>query len=90
MVTRNLSLRERLPAGAHVAGYSWQYAVQGAGYSLSAVFAGLALDRSTPSLAILAGVGITVLLAGVSAAVEQRIPPVHRMTGAQGAADRSS
>jgi predicted MFS family arabinose efflux permease len=70
MVTRNLSLRERLPENAHTAGYSVMYSVQGIGYALSAVFAGLMLDRATPSAAILTGVAFTVLLGGASAIAE--------------------
>src|SRR5262249_23145392 len=37
LVTRNLSLRDRLPESAHAAGYSVMYAVQGVGYSLTAL-----------------------------------------------------
>ena len=71
MVTRNLSLRESLPANAHTGGYSLQYAVQGVGYSLSAIFAGLVLDRSTPNVAVLGGVAITVLLVVISTVAER-------------------
>ncbi|MFD9790939.1 MFS transporter [Streptomyces sp. NPDC059070] len=73
MVTRSLSLRERLPEHAHTAGYSIQYAVQGVGYTLTASVAAIVLDRSTPVVAILGGVVITVLLTLVSAAAEVRV-----------------
>ncbi|MFG2146886.1 MFS transporter [Streptomyces sp. NPDC048696] len=72
MVTRSLSLRERLPEHAHTAGYSIQYAVQGVGYTLTASVAAIVLDGSTPVVAILGGVVITLLLTGVSAAAELR------------------
>ncbi|UXY22625.1 hypothetical protein N8I84_30905 [Streptomyces cynarae] len=75
MVTRNLSLREALPNSAHTAGYSVMYAVQGIGYSLSAVFAAVMLDRSTPSAAILTGVAFTLLLTAVSTLAERRAQP---------------
>jgi predicted MFS family arabinose efflux permease len=75
MVTRNLSLREALPSSAHTAGYSVMYAVQGIGYSLSAVFAAVMLDRSTPSAAILTGVAFTLLLTAVSTLAERRAQP---------------
>jgi hypothetical protein len=72
LITRNLSLRQQLPEHAHTAGYSVMYAVQGIGYSISAIFAAVALDRSTPSTAILVGVAITLLLAGISVLAERR------------------
>ncbi|MCX4783051.1 MFS transporter [Streptomyces sp. NBC_01264] len=75
MVTRSMSLRERLPEHAHTAGYSIQYAVQGVGYTLTASVAATVLSGSTPVVAILGGVGITVLLTLISAAAELRRRP---------------
>ncbi|MBO1416841.1 hypothetical protein, partial [Streptomyces sp. FH025] len=77
MVTRNLSLREVLPATAHTAGYSVMYSVQGVGYSLSAVLAAVMLDRFAPSTAILVGVALAAALAGVSTLAERRLGPAH-------------
>ncbi|MEV0223954.1 MFS transporter [Streptomyces sp. NPDC050704] len=71
MVTRNLSLRERLPARAHAAAYSVMYAVGGLGYSLAASFSAMALNLASPSAAILGGVAITVLITAVSAIAER-------------------
>lgn len=75
MVTRSMSLRQRLPEHAHTAGYSIQYAVQGVGYTITASVAATVLSGSTPVVAILGGVGITVLLTLVSAAAELRRRP---------------
>jgi hypothetical protein len=74
MVTRNLSLRQHLAKDLHAAGYSWMYAVQGAGYSVSAVLAAAMLARHNPVGAIFVGVVLTVLLGGVSALAEVRRP----------------
>ncbi|WP_063760042.1 MFS transporter [Streptomyces sclerotialus] len=81
MVTRSLSLRERLPEHAHTAGYSIQYAVQGVGYTITASAAAAVLAGSTPVAAILGGVVITVLLTLISAVAELR----HRGTKPSGA-----
>jgi hypothetical protein len=75
MVTRNLSLRERLPEVAHAAGYSTMYAVQGVGYTAAAIGAAVMLDHVSPVAAVLIGVALTVLLAGVSALAELRHQP---------------
>ncbi|MFE5858864.1 MFS transporter [Streptomyces sp. NPDC056500] len=72
MVTRNLSLRERLPAHAHVAAYSVMYAVGGLGYGLAASLSAVALELGSPSVAILGGVAITLLITAVSAMAESR------------------
>ncbi|MFG2995344.1 MFS transporter [Streptomyces sp. NPDC048340] len=77
MVTRSMSLRERLPEHAHTAGYSIQYAVQGVGYTITASVAATVLSGSTPVVAILGGVGITLLLTLVSAAAELRRRPAR-------------
>ncbi|MFB7292250.1 MFS transporter [Actinacidiphila glaucinigra] len=75
MVTRNLSLRERLPESAHAAAYSVMYAVQGLGYSLTASLTAVALDLATPSTAILGGVAITLVITVVSAIAERGTAP---------------
>ncbi|WP_219692677.1 MFS transporter, partial [Streptomyces anatolicus] len=62
MLTRNLSLREVLPPSALAAGYSVMYAAVGAGYAASGSLAGALLSVVSPSTAILAGVGLGVLL----------------------------
>ncbi|WP_399926414.1 MFS transporter [Streptomyces kanamyceticus] len=62
MLTRNLSLREVLPPSALAAGYSVMYAAIGAGYAASGSLAGGLLSVVSPSAAILAGVGLGVLL----------------------------
>ncbi|WP_240966035.1 MFS transporter [Streptomyces zingiberis] len=65
MLTRNLSLREALPPGALAAGYSVMYAAAGAGYAATGSLAGALLKAVAPSTAILAGVGLTLVLTGV-------------------------
>ncbi|MGW0879888.1 MFS transporter [Streptomyces sp. NPDC002671] len=65
MLTRNLSLRESLPPDALAAGYSVMYAAVGAGYAATGSLAGALLGVTTPSTAMLAGVGVTLTLAGV-------------------------
>ncbi|MET9481547.1 MFS transporter [Streptomyces sp. NPDC006638] len=75
MVTRNLSLRERLPEHAHAAAYSVMYAVQGVGYSLTASLSAVALNLATPSVAILGGVALTLLITAVSAVAERSSAP---------------
>ncbi|MDT6983935.1 MFS transporter [Streptomyces lusitanus] len=75
MVTRNLSLRERLPEHAHAAAYSVMYAVQGVGYSATASLSAVALDLASPSVAILGGVAITLLITAVSALAERGPEP---------------
>ncbi|MDR7273622.1 hypothetical protein [Catenuloplanes atrovinosus] len=72
LVTRSLSLREQLPEPLHAAGYSLMYAVQGVGYSISAVVAAFVLSRGNPVLAILAGVALTVVLIVLSTVRETR------------------
>ena len=74
MVTRSLSLRERLPQHAHAAAYSVMYAVGGAGYSLTASLSAVALDLTGPVTAILGGVAVSVLVTAISAAAERRSP----------------
>ncbi|MEV0976867.1 MFS transporter [Streptomyces sp. NPDC049915] len=65
MLTRNLALREALPASALAAGYSVMYAAAGAGYAATGSLAGALLKVTTPSTAVLAGVGLTLLLTAV-------------------------
>jgi hypothetical protein len=66
-LTRNLSLREALPPSAHAAGYSVMYAATGAGYAASAALAGAVQSAASPTVAILAGAGLTLLLTVASA-----------------------
>jgi hypothetical protein len=66
-LSRNLSLREALPPSTHAAGYSVMYAATGLGYAASATLAGVVQSAASPSIAILAGVGLTVLLTVASA-----------------------
>ncbi|MGW0831786.1 MFS transporter [Streptomyces prunicolor] len=72
MVTRNLSLRERVPSDMLAAGYSVMYAVQGVGYSLTASLAALVLAHAEPAAAVLSGAALTLLLTLVSALAERR------------------
>lgn len=72
MVTRNLSLRERVPSGMLAAGYSVMYAVQGVGYSLTATVAAAVLAHAQPAVAVLSGAALTLLLTLVSALAERR------------------
>jgi hypothetical protein len=65
LLTRNLSLREALPPSALAAGYAVMYAAAGAGYALTGSFAGALLKVTAPSTAILAGVGLTLVLTAV-------------------------
>ncbi|WP_199549282.1 MFS transporter, partial [Streptomyces sp. N35] len=65
LLTRNLALRATLPASALAAGYSVMYAAVGAGYALSGSLAGLLMNLTTASNAILAGVALTLALTAV-------------------------
>lgn len=62
LITRNLSLREALPASALAAGYSVMYAAAGVGYAAAGSLAGALLQVTEPSTAVLAGVGLTLVL----------------------------
>jgi hypothetical protein len=77
-LTRNLSLREALPPSAHAAGYSVMYAATGVGYAASATLAGAVQKAASPSVAIFAGVALTLLLTVASAAGEFRAPRPKR------------
>jgi MFS family permease len=79
MVTRSLTLRERLPEHAQAAGYSVMYAVGGLGYSLTASLSAVALDLVGPPTAILGGVAITLVLVVVSTLAERK--PVRHGSG---------
>lgn len=65
LVTRNLSLREALPASALAAGYSVMYAAAGVGYAAAGSLAGALLQVTAPSTAVLAGVALTLVLTAV-------------------------
>jgi hypothetical protein len=71
-LSRALSLRETLPPSAHAAAYSVMYAATGAGYAASATLAGAVQSAAAPSVAVLAGVGLTVALIATSATGELR------------------
>lgn len=66
MITRGLALRVSLPDHAQSAGYSLMYAVQGAGYSVTAALASVLIGHVPVSAAILSGVAIAAVLAAVS------------------------
>ena len=72
LISRNLSLRERLPEDTHAAGYSLMYAGSGIGYGVSGVVMGAALATGNPVLGMLAGAGVTLLITLVSAVTEAR------------------
>ncbi|MGW1890017.1 MFS transporter [Streptomyces sp. NPDC002004] len=92
MLTRNLQLREALPPSALAAGYSLMYAAVGAGYAMTGSLAGGLLSVVAPSTAILAGVGLTVLLMVAGAVGERRMRPStgRPATGDGGSTGRSS
>ncbi|MEV6104042.1 MFS transporter [Streptomyces sp. NPDC051940] len=73
LITRNLRLRETMPASALGAGYSVMYAASGVGYGTSAVLSGVMLSFASPSVAVLVGVVLTLLFA-VAAEVGERRP----------------
>ncbi|WP_329559661.1 MFS transporter [Streptomyces uncialis] len=73
LLARNLSLREVLPPSAVAAGYSLMYAAVGAGYAAAGSLAGVLLGVTTPSGAMLAGVGLTAVLIVVAAVGERRL-----------------
>lgn len=83
LVTRNLRVREVLPRRAHAGGYSFMYAVQGVGYSASAVLAGMLLAHATPRLAILSGAALTLLITVLGAVGDRRRPPTVVVTQPQ-------
>ncbi|MEV4189911.1 MFS transporter [Streptomyces toxytricini] len=83
MVSRSLSLRDRLPEHAHAAGYSMMYAVQGAGYSLTASLSALVLRVADASTAILGGVVVAVVITAVSALAERGPARAGRPLGAE-------
>lgn len=67
MLTRNLSLREALPPSAYAAGYSVMYTASAVGYAASATLSGVVQKAAAPSVAILTGAGLTLLLTAASA-----------------------
>ncbi|GHE73859.1 hypothetical protein GCM10018785_47450 [Streptomyces longispororuber] len=77
MLSRNLTLREVLPPSVLAAGYSVMYAAVGAGYAVTGALAGGLLRVVAPSTAILAGVGLTVVLTLVGTLTELR--PARRV-----------
>jgi hypothetical protein len=67
-----------LPPSALAAGYSVMYAAVGAGYAVTGTLSGVLLRSVAPSTAILAGVGLTLLLTVVGVLRE---PTRDRSTG---------
>ncbi|MBT2533917.1 hypothetical protein J7E83_17660 [Arthrobacter sp. ISL-48] len=78
LITRNLALRERLPAHLHAGGYSMMYAVQGVGYGIAASLSAVIMQIGTPQDAAVAGIVAAVALTMVSAvgegAARKRMP----------------
>ncbi|WP_078887725.1 MFS transporter [Streptomyces sp. NRRL S-118] len=87
MVTRNMRLREVLPASALAAGYAVMYAAIGAGYAASGTLAGGLLRVVSPSTAILAGVGLTLVLTAIGAVGERRLASGVRDAAGDAAGD---
>ncbi|MEU6482604.1 MFS transporter [Streptomyces sp. NPDC046887] len=95
-LARNLQLRQVLPPSLLAAGFSVNYAFVGAGYAVSGALAGALLHWVAPSTAILAAVGLGLLLTAGGAFGERRLlrprslpglrPDVPRGAGAEGAA----
>lgn len=84
LVTRNLSLRETLPADALAAGYSVMYAAASAGYAAAGSLAGALLQVTAPSTAVLAGVALTLVLTAVGWWGETRSGESSARVSAQG------
>ncbi|MGX2995327.1 MFS transporter [Streptomyces sp. JNUCC 64] len=74
LLVRNLALREALPPSAVAAGYSVMYAVVGAGYAAAGSLAGVLLEVTTPSGAILGGAALVAVLIVAAAVGERRVP----------------
>ncbi|MGW5049853.1 MFS transporter [Actinokineospora sp. NPDC004072] len=72
LITRNLSLRDRLPEAAHTAGYSIMYATTGVGYGITAATTATVMATTTPAAAILGGGVIVLILVLASALAERR------------------
>ncbi|GAA0601085.1 MFS transporter [Streptomyces crystallinus] len=86
MLTRNLLLREVLPPSALAAGYSVMYAAVGAGYAVTGTLSGVLLRWVSPSTAILAGVGLTLLLTVLGVLREPARDPAPQPAGSLPAA----
>ncbi|MFD7291677.1 hypothetical protein ACFV9W_00180 [Streptomyces sp. NPDC059897] len=74
MVTRSLSLRERLPEHAHAGAYSVMYAAGGVGYGLTAALSAVVLSAASPAAAVAGGAGVALLATAVSALAERGVP----------------
>jgi hypothetical protein len=83
-LSRNLSLRQSLPPSAQAAGYSVMYAATGVGYAASAILAGAVQNAASPSVAILAGGGVALLLTATSAVGEIAPQRRHRARASAG------
>ncbi len=78
MVSRSLTLRERLPAHAHAPAYSLMYAAAAVGYSSSAGISAVALEMASASVAIVIGVVVTLVITVVSALGDRSAVNVDR------------
>ncbi|MFZ3554850.1 MFS transporter [Streptomyces sp. BH055] len=74
MITRSLSLRERLPEHAHAGAYSVMYAAGGIGYGLTAVLSAVVLDAASPAAAVAGGAAVALVATAVSAIAERGVP----------------
>jgi hypothetical protein len=85
LVTRNLSLRERLPAASHTAGYAIMYAATGVGYSIVAASSALVLTFLSPAAAVLGGGMVTLVIVAAGGLAERERPRGKAGTGKAGA-----
>lgn len=72
LVARSLGLRERLPVGAHAAGFSVMYGMTGIGYGVTAAVVAWMLTHRTPEWAVYGGVVFTLVLTAISFVAEKR------------------
>lgn len=79
-VSRTMQMRAALPPAAHPAGYSMMYAVGAMGYAASASVGGAVQTAAAASVAILAGVALTVLLTVAATLGELLIRHTTRIT----------
>ncbi|MGV9801730.1 MFS transporter [Mycobacterium sp. NPDC003449] len=80
-VARMMLLRQAIPSDAHAAAYSMMYAAGAGGYSSSAAFTSTIQHVAAPSVAILYGTALTVLLTIASTLGQRRGPA--RLPGTQ-------
>jgi predicted MFS family arabinose efflux permease len=73
LITRNLVLRDTLPAALQASGYSMMYAVQGVGYGVAAGICAIALDIGTPQWAVVACLMLAMTLTLICMVCELRM-----------------